>query len=179
MDLPYALQSAYSLARPFLVGASVALGNAAFVVLFSAALVLAVSYAFKEQKRLAYLLIAVLVALAMGSLLKILVAEERPCLLAPGKIECPSDYALPSLHALLAFTLVIASVGNRSFLIYLPYALFVAFSRVYLGVHTLHQVEAGLALAFLACVATEIIWKNLRWELPDGIMLRHGAFRIG
>jgi membrane-associated phospholipid phosphatase len=178
MDVPSAIYSLYAPMRPFLIEASAAFDNPVFAVAFSAAFVFAVLCFFKEQKKLPYLVIAVLVALALGSCLKLLISEGRPCADKPGKIPCPPDFSRPSLHALLAFTVVIACVGSRSFPVFLLFALFMAFSRVYLGVHTITQVASGLALAFLACVAAEIIWKGMKWEMPQEIKLRHGAGRI-
>ena len=85
---------------------------------------------------------------------------------------------MPSMHALLAFTLAIAAIGNRSFAIYLIYAIFIAISRVYLGVHTISDIAAGLALAFFACVLAEMLWRALSLPIPKEVHMRHTAGKL-
>jgi membrane-associated phospholipid phosphatase len=178
MDFSSLFLAAFGLVRPEVRAASIALHDPYIAVLASAALVVFLSWHFGEQKKLAYLAFAVAVALALGGGFKLFLQEERPCAETPGKIPCPLDFSLPSLHALLVFTIAIVAVGCRSFPFYLLFALFVSFSRVYLGVHTIPQVAAGLALAFFACVLCEIIWRMLKWELPEGVRLAHDARRL-
>ncbi|VVC00771.1 Undecaprenyl-diphosphatase [uncultured archaeon] len=178
MDIASLFISLFGLVREPVRAASIFLNDPVGVVLFSAALVLAVSHLFREEKRLPFMVASVIIAFLLGYSLKLLIAEARPCVLLPGKIACPPDYSLPSLHALLAFTLAVAAIGNRSFPIYLIYALFIAFSRVYLGVHTITDVASGLALAFLACVLAEMLWKAMGWELPMQIHLKHDGGRL-
>ena len=178
MDFGFLLPYAFSLVREPVRGASIFLNDPVSGVAFSAGLVLLLSFVFREQRKIPYILVAVAVALLLGMAFKAFLQEPRPCLENPGKIPCPLDFALPSIHALLAFTLVVLAVGNRSFAVYLVYALFIAFSRVYLGVHTISEVAAGLAMAFFACVISEIIWKKMRWEIPGGLNLRHDSARL-
>ena len=178
MDAAQLLLDAFGLVRMPVREASVLLNDVAFGLVFSAALILAVSWLFHENKKLAFLFSAIAIAFVLGFFFKPLLQEGRPCLTAPSKIPCPPDYSMPSMHALLAFTLVIVSLGNRSFAIYLIYALFVAFSRVYLGVHLITEVAAGLALAFFACVLTELAWKGARLEIPRVVHLKHDSGKI-
>lgn len=158
--------------------ASAFLNDTLFVAAFTILFVLALSLFFREEKRLPFLVCAVAIALLLGFGFKLFLQEERPCVEKPGKIACPTDFSLPSLHALLVFTLVVVSVGSRSFAPYLIYALFVSFSRVYLGVHTIPQVMAGLALAFFACVFTEMIWRAMRLKIPSEVRLQHDINRL-
>jgi membrane-associated phospholipid phosphatase len=139
------------------------------------ALVAVLSYVFKEQKIVPFLACAVAVALLLGAGFKAFLQEERPCVYAPGKIPCPLDFSLPSIHALIAFTVAIVALGSQSFPFYLSFALFVAFSRVYLGVHTITEVSAGLALAFFACVLAELMWRKAGRAIPEGIRIVHDA----
>ena len=178
MDFPQLFLSAFGLVRGPVGAASLFINDPFAVVLFSALLVLATSHFLHEQKRIPFIAAAVMIAFFLGFGLKGLIAEARPCASIPGKVACPQDYSLPSLHSLLAFTLAVSALGNRSFAIYLPYAIFVAFSRVYLGVHTITDVAAGLALAFLACVLAELLWKSMRWELPLQVHVRHDSGRL-
>lgn len=165
-------------ARAGVLGFSVMLHDPLFGTAFSLALLLAATWLFSEQKRLPFLLSALFIALLLGLAFKPFLQQERPCAEVPGKIPCPPDFSLPSLHALLAFTLAIVSLGNRSFAIYFPYSLFVAYSRVYLGVHTVSQVASGLAMAFFACVLCELAWRAMRWEIPRAIHIKHDKGRI-
>ncbi|MFA6329048.1 MAG: phosphatase PAP2 family protein [Candidatus Micrarchaeia archaeon] len=178
MDIPQLFLSAFGLIRPEVHFASVALNDAALAALFSIVLVLFVTWRFKEQRRLPFMVSAVAIALLLGVGMKAFLQEPRPCVDSPGKIPCPLDFSLPSIHALLTFTLAILAVGNRSFAIYLVYALFTAFSRVYLGVHTIIQVASGLALAFFACVLCEMLWRRLKLPIPSGIHIRHSAAKL-
>lgn len=141
----------------YLMAAAVFLNDAVLFVGFSLALVLLLTYVFREQKNLAFLCLCLLIGFLVGTAFKLFLAEERPCVEMPAGVTCPSFYSLPSLHSLFAFCIAIGSLKNRSFLIYLLYALFVAFSRVYLGVHTVADVTAGLGLAFFSCVIAEVI----------------------
>ncbi|MFA6907421.1 MAG: phosphatase PAP2 family protein [Candidatus Micrarchaeia archaeon] len=178
MDLQSVFLFLFGLIRPEARLASIALNDTAFAVLFSASLILCLTYIFKEQKLLPFMVAAVAIALLLGVSFKLFLQEERPCVETPGKIPCPLDFSLPSLHSLLTFTVAIVAIGNRSFAFYLIYALFAAFSRVYLGVHTVTEVAAGLALAFLACVLCEMLWHALKLPLPSGVRIRHSAARL-
>ena len=175
MDFYPIFLSAFGLVRPEVREASIALNDPLTALLISAFLVLLLSWHFGEKKKLVYLSFAVAVAFLLGYGFKLFLQEERPCVATPGKIPCPLDFSLPSLHALLAFTIAIVAVGNPSFPVYMLYAVFVAFSRVYIGVHTIPQVAAGLALAFFACVLTEIIWRKMRWGVPNNVYMTHDA----
>jgi len=168
----------FGLIRPEVRAASVALNDPAFFAIFSIALLLLATWRFNEWRRLPFVLTALALALLLGVGMKAFLQEPRPCMDSPGKIPCPLDFSLPSLHALMVFTLAISAVGNRSFAIYLIYALFTAFSRVYLGVHTITQVAAGLALAFFACVLAEMLWRALSLHIPEQVHIRHGAGKL-
>jgi len=178
MDPQSFFLSLFGLVRPEVRAASVALNDTAFAILFTVSLVLALTYIFKEQKLLPFMVVAVAIALLLGVSFKAFLQEERPCVETPGKIPCPLDFSLPSIHSLITFTIAIVAIGNRSFAIYLIYALFTAFSRVYLGVHAITEVAAGLALAFLACVLCEMLWRHLKMSLPPGVHIKHSAARL-
>jgi len=178
MDIRQLFIDAFGLVRPEARFASIALNDTAFAILFTASLILVLTYLFKEQKLFPFMVASVAIALLLGVSFKLFLQEERPCVETPGKIPCPLDFSLPSLHSLLTFTIAIVAIGNRSFVFYLIYALFTAFSRVYLGVHTITEVAAGLALAFLACVLCEMLWRALKIPLPPGIHIKHSAARL-
>ena len=178
MDIRQLFIDAFGIVRPEARFASIALNDATSAILFTALLILVLTYFFREKKLLPFMAASVAIALLLGVSFKLFLQEERPCVETPGKIPCPLDFSLPSLHALLTFTIAIVAIGNRSFAFYLIYALFTAFSRVYLGVHTITEVAAGLALAFLACVLCEMLWRALSLPLPSGIHIKHSAARL-
>ncbi len=163
----------FGLVREAVRGLSILFNDPAAAFAFSAMLVIAASFIFREQKMLPFLISAVAIAFLLGFSFKSFLQEARPCASAPSKIPCPTDYALPSMHALLAFTIAIIAIGTRSFPVYILYAVFIAFSRVYLGVHTITEVAAGLSLAFFACVLAELIFRMARLEVPRVVHMHH------
>jgi len=104
------------------------------------------------------IVLALLIAGGMALLAKNLIMEPRPCIGGDSLIQCPLDYSLPSGHAAIAFTLLIAFIGKRSFPFYWIFALLVAYTRFYLGVHTFEDLAAALVLAPIAYQLADIIW---------------------
>ena len=107
------------------------------------------------------IVLALLIAGGMALLAKNLIMEPRPCIDGDSLIQCPLDYSLPSGHAAIAFTLLIAFIGKRSFPLYWIFALLVAYSRFYLGVHTFEDLAAALVLAPIAYQLADITWGAL------------------
>ncbi|MCL6089328.1 MAG: phosphatase PAP2 family protein [Candidatus Marsarchaeota archaeon] len=104
-----------------------------------------------DSPRRAHLVAALMAAFLLSMLLKPLIVEPRPCWLGlPSLVACPSDYSMPSTHAAVAFALAFALIRRRSFPPFLLFALLVAGSRLFLGVHTLPDVAGGMAVALLA-----------------------------
>ncbi|MDD5171619.1 MAG: phosphatase PAP2 family protein [Candidatus ainarchaeum sp.] len=110
------------------------------------------------SKRLKVML-ALALALLLATGLKYAMAEERPC---AGQDWCPEDYALPSLHATAAFTLMIAFLNKRTYPLYLLFALFVCFTRLNLGVHYFQDIVGALPVALLSYYLVDIAWKSTR-----------------
>lgn len=108
----------------------------------------------KRAKIAAALVIAGLLTLAA----KDLVMQPRPCVDGGSLIQCPLDYSLPSGHAAIAFTLMIAFIGNRYFPLYWLFALLVAYSRFFLGVHTFEDIAAALVVAPIAYQLADLLW---------------------
>jgi len=104
------------------------------------------------------IVLALLIAGGMALLAKNLIMEPRPCIGGDSLIQCPLDYSLPSGHAAIAFTLLIAFIGKRSFPFYWIFALLVAYTRFYLGVHTFEDLAAALVLAPIAYQLADITW---------------------
>jgi membrane-associated phospholipid phosphatase len=124
-----------------------------------AAVVLALLFIGERRgsKRVKILFSLTLAILAVTAL-KPLLAVDRPC---TGQVSCPSDYSFPSLHAAVAFLLMIAFLDKRSFAFYLLFALFVSFTRINLDVHTFRDVAGALVIAVVAYYVTDMIWERL------------------
>ena len=106
-----------------------------------------------ERKKV--FLIALAVVLLLGVGLKAFYAEPRPCVSTPGLVDCPSGNGFPSTHAAVAGVLAVAGLGTWFFFVLAPIAAMVAFSRIFLGVHSVPQVFAGLALGAIAYL---LVW---------------------
>ncbi|CAM5519095.1 phosphatase PAP2 family protein [Streptomyces xanthochromogenes] len=85
---------------------------------------------------------------------KSLIDEERPCRAVAGAatslIACPAngDWSFPSNHATIAGAAAVglALAWSRIWMLTVPMALAMAFSRVFVGVHYPHDVAVGLVL---------------------------------
>ncbi|NYZ77893.1 phosphatase PAP2 family protein [Candidatus Micrarchaeota archaeon] len=129
---------------------------AAFAVFFHdsfylpmAAVAVAAFFFVKRRKEFAA---ALALALFLAFFAQGFLVEPRPCQVDAGVarfVECPASSGLPSLHATVAGVLAIASLGTAAFYFLAPFALLIAASRVFLGVHSVLQVAAGLALGML------------------------------
>lgn len=116
----------------------------------------------REEKR-AKIIFSLLLAALLGLMMKHVIAQERPCF---GEEWCPDDYALPSLHATVAFTLMVAFLNKKSYLGYLVFALFVAFTRLNIGVHTFYDVAGALPVALLSYYITTVLFerREKKWK---------------
>ena len=101
----------------------------------------------KDRKRALIMGAACLILLILIPSLKFAFSELRPCS-APWKIQCPSDYALPSGHAAAMAIILIAYLSSPAFPIALIVYILVSLSRIYLGVHVLKDVIGGTVIAF-------------------------------
>lgn len=99
--------------------------------------------------------VAVVVAYAVNDVLKMVFDEQRPCqTLRAVTIEAcpaPGDWSFPSNHAAIAAAAAVALLVIDRGLGYLavPAALFMAASRVWIGVHYPHDVLIGVIVGAL------------------------------
>jgi len=97
---------------------------------------------------------AVVITIVASFALKLFFQQDRPCVLEPALVPCPADFGLPSIHAALSGLFFMATLGSRWAWLVFPLAVLVAYSRVFLNVHTPEQVIAGFALAVVVYLMT-------------------------
>jgi membrane-associated phospholipid phosphatase len=146
-------RAAMGINNPALTAISLLLDNDVFFAALVLALILIAER--RDNKRLK-IMTAIVLAVLAGMALKSIYAIPRPCY----GLNCPSDYSFPSLHAVTAFTLMIAFLNKREYPFFLFFALFVAFTRLHLGVHTFEDVAAAFPVAILAYHVVDSRWKN-------------------
>ncbi|MBF9070582.1 phosphatase PAP2 family protein [Streptacidiphilus fuscans] len=124
--------------------------------------------------------VSVAVAFAVAEVIKKMVAEVRPCYSMPHAFivdACPvrTDYAFPSGHTTAATSAVAALwlLDRQLAKIAAAFALFEAFTRVYLGDHYPHDVIGAAILAMPIAYLTS--WLLGRYAQPVVARLRTGA----
>lgn len=145
--------------NPLLTILAIALDNTLFFCIFTLFIVLASE---RRKEKIAKIMLAVLLAALLITTMKLILKVERPCTIFASKIPCPEDYSFPSGHTLFAFTVMLAFLNKPVFPIYFIYAIFVAFTRIYLGVHTFEDIAGSIAFAPFVYYITDCIW--IRFE---------------
>ncbi len=112
----------------------------------------------RREKR-AKIILSIALAIIAGFLLKEGMAFERPC---AGEDWCPDGYSFPSIHAAAAFALMTAFMTRKAFPFYLLFALFVAFTRLNIGVHLFQDVVAALPVALVSYYIAKVVVDNGR-----------------
>lgn len=130
--------------------------NLAFIVLIAILIIFTENRFEKRNKVFFVLLLALVLSFAVKELFKV----ARPCVVEVAKTTCPSDYSFPSIHATMAFSLMLAFINKPSYPVFFIFALIVAFSRIYIGVHTFEDIVGGLAIAPIAYSIVELIWRK-------------------
>lgn len=127
---------------------------------------------------------ALLAGLLIGNLtLKLLVARERPCWIAPPElmlIAVPKDFSFPSCHTLSSFAASVSLLhySKRAGIPAVCLASLIALTRLYLYVHFPTDVLVGwflgTAIAILTCVLTDrYLWSRLERRFPN--LLAHAG----
>jgi len=106
-----------------------------------------------ELAAIAWVPIAVALALVVDTVLKSAFAEVRPCRVVPDVhtlLPCdpPTDYAFPSNHTVIvaAFAVALLLVHRKWGIWALVFAVLMGISRVYVGAHYPHDVLAGFVV---------------------------------
>lgn len=154
---------AFTINNELLTQASLLLNNnLLFTVLIIAIVLVAERRNPKRVKIFSALIIAFIFSLVLKSIFEI----ERPCV----SLEldyCPEDYSFPSLHATLAFTLMLAFLNKKSYWIFVIFALFVSFSRLVIGAHTFVDIVAALPVAIISYYIIDVLWRRYFNEKRD------------
>lgn len=143
-----------------------------FIATASLALLLAFTAGHPTRKRLPHVAAVMLLSFLLAMSLKTILAVPRPCALgAPSLVPCPSDFSLPSAHVAVAAGLALALLGLSTFPLGLLWAALITASRLFLGVHSIADVSAGLALAVFSMALVDrlgfgepILHHSRRWK---------------
>lgn len=114
----------------------------------------------KDNKKRTKLVTAVFIAVLLGTAIKTLTGVPRPCYELDLKTNCTGGYSFPSNHTIVAFTLALGFLDDKRYAWVLLFALFVGFTRIYLGVHTFIDVTASMALSPLVYEMVDYYWKG-------------------
>ncbi len=132
----------------WLIGISLLLENHYYPILI---LLTFIALAFSKYRR-SLIVSLILVILLVGGL-KGAFQEARPCSQGGTLTDCNdfelpvNAYGFPSGHSSTSILLAAATLGTYAFVFFLPLAFLVSFTRIVIGVHSLNQIVAGMALA--------------------------------
>jgi undecaprenyl-diphosphatase len=135
-------------------------------------LVLVIAFIAEQGKKRNRLVLILVLVYILSTGVKYLVHEARPCLIIPSKIECPGSYSFPSSNAAVAFALAAGLWKKPNGWAYTVFAIFVAFTRVYLGVHTFFDVFGGMLLGVAGYLVLYIVWE----KAPAGLKTPFSGF---
>ncbi len=116
----------------------------------------------KRPEKRKKILFAIIIVSLMVVMLKNVFAIERPCIISDSPYGCPEtplmNYSFPSGHAAVAFLVMIAFLDKPTFPFFWLFALFIAASRLFLGVHTFEDIAGSMVLAPIAYHIADVLW---------------------
>lgn len=127
----------------------------------------------QRKEKFTKIVFAIVLAFLFGAVLKFILVIERPCVELPSKVPCPSSYSFPSGHGLVALTVMLSFLNKRSFLFYFFYAVFILFTRIYLGVHTFYDIAGSVGFAPLVYYITDELWKEIQRKKYAKKFIKH------
>ena len=135
---------------------SLLLHDTTVMFLATSILLFVVTMIFKQKRTvLPIILLSVLLSALFAHGAKMIYQVERPC--TTDKIACPDTYSFPSSHAAVGFSLLLPSIGTPAFWIYFIYSIILAFSRLYLGLHTFFDVAGSFGIALIGYTIAKYI----------------------
>ncbi|MFH1222421.1 MAG: phosphatase PAP2 family protein [Candidatus Micrarchaeota archaeon] len=146
-------QYAFTLNNDWITTVSNLLDNA---YVYATVLLAAMLLGEQRKGKIAKILVTAILAIAIGYGVKLVLAVARPC--TTMDLYCPDGYSFPSIHAIAAFTLMMAFLNKKSFPYYMLLALFVAFTRMAIAAHTFRDLAAALPLAIIVYYVVDMFW---------------------
>lgn len=122
------------------------------------------------RHRIILLVVALAISLALTELTKTYYKVERPCQGVAGKVDCPGTYGFPSAHASTSIIFPLAAFGNHFFVVFYLAAIFIAGSRIYLGVHTIDQVVGGLCIGIVSYFLAVYVVGRIKHYFGGGLV---------
>lgn len=131
-----------------------------------------------RKKKITYILLPLFNLLLAGGIanyiLKNVFMRIRPCVqYIVLHFSCPTDFSFPSGHATTSFAaaITLSILDPKRKALYYFIALFISFSRIYLGVHYLLDIMGGAIFAgIISLLSTKLIRCNMSHNtkgLPD------------
>ena len=142
------------------------LANFSFMLILIIALI---SFFFLNKHKREWALplgLSIVFSYTITYILKFIIARPRPLGISMNFLFSLLDYSFPSSHAAVAFAAL--PVLNKAYpklkLLWILSACFVAFSRIYIGVHYLSDVVVGALIGYLTSLFI-IKLKERKWKL--------------
>ena len=149
-------QSIYNLNNEVMTTVSLFIDSA---FIFGLVIIAIILFGEKKWEKRKKIIVAILIGILVGHGLKQIYHIERPCIELNSKVIDCSDYSFPSLHAITVFILSSAFIRRKEYPLYLLFALFVSFTRIYLGMHSFVDIAASGALAALVYHIVDLVKK--------------------
>ncbi|MFA5050331.1 MAG: phosphatase PAP2 family protein [Candidatus Micrarchaeia archaeon] len=130
------------------------------LIIFSLIVLFIIFYFEKNENKRKKLFIAVILAFLIGTMVKEIYQIERPCIALDSKIKCSLGYSFPSIHSIVMFTLALGFLDDKKYILIIVLGVFVAFTRIYLGIHTFFDVAGALVLSTIVYGIVDYYWRK-------------------